>query len=133
MVSPMLSSAFRNAAYASSRVIRLGATTVTFLPAAVMWPGNTNGLQVTDEIQAMRSPSSASGLRFIFTMRLPAGILWQVLTSFSAAGASGDVTGAGPGGGGGGGGATGAGGRGRIIAGRAIGGGTKPPSATPPS
>src|SRR5688572_13733429 len=116
MVSPMLSSAFRNAAYASSRVIRLGATTVTFLPAAVIWPGNTNGLQVIDEIHAMRSPSSASGLRFIFTMRLPAGIFWHVLNSFSAASASGDVTGAGPGGGGG---ATGAGGRGRIAAGRA--------------
>src|SRR5262245_35211760 len=46
---------------------------------AVSW----NCLPVIDEIQAIRSPSSVSGLRFNFTIRLPAGNFLQVLKSFS--------------------------------------------------
>ena len=57
-----------------------------------------------DEIQATSSGSSTSGLRFIFTARLPAGIFWQVLKPSSVTGS--DVDGpVGCGGGGGGGGA----------------------------
>src|SRR4051812_40914462 len=58
---------------------------VTFLLLAGMVPGSKNCLQVIDEIQAMRSPSSVSGLRFNFTMRLLAGNFLQELNSFSPA------------------------------------------------
>ena len=64
-------------------MISSGATTVTFLLLAGMVPGSRNCLQVIDEIQAIRSPSSVSGFRFSFTMRLPAGNFLQVLKSFS--------------------------------------------------
>src|SRR6185369_10257365 len=58
---------------------------VTFLLLAGMVPGSRNCLQVIDEIQEMRSPSSVSGLRFSLTMRLLAGNLRQELNSFSPA------------------------------------------------
>src|SRR5215510_15693509 len=48
-----------------------------------MVPGSRNCLQVMDEIQAIRSPSSVSGLRLSFTIRLPDGNFLQVLKSFS--------------------------------------------------
>src|SRR5262245_48534121 len=48
-----------------------------------MVPGSRNCLQVIDEIQAIRSPSSVSGFRFNFTIRLPGGNFLQVLKSFS--------------------------------------------------
>src|SRR5215831_8541415 len=60
-----------------------GAITVTFLLLAGMVPGSRNCLHVIDEIQEMRSPSSVSGLRFSFTMRLPAGNFRHELNSFS--------------------------------------------------
>src|SRR5579863_7203387 len=56
---------------------------VTFLLLAGMVPGSRNCLQVIDEIQEMRSPSSVSGLRFSFTIRLPDGNFLQELNSFS--------------------------------------------------
>src|SRR6185369_16936018 len=56
---------------------------VTFLLLAGMVPGSKNCLQVIDEIQEMRSPSSVSGLRLSFTMRLPDGNFLQELNSFS--------------------------------------------------
>src|SRR5580704_12602105 len=56
---------------------------VTFLLLAGMVPGNRNCLQVIDEIQEMRSPSSVSGLRLSFTIRLPEGNFLQELNSFS--------------------------------------------------
>src|SRR6185295_18594630 len=46
-------------------------------------PGSRNCLQVIDEIQAIRSPSSVSGFRLSFTMRLPDGNFLQVLKSLS--------------------------------------------------
>src|SRR6185312_2746337 len=82
-VSPTESSAPRNSRYASSGVISSGATMVTFLLLAGMVPGKRNCLQVIDEIQAMRSPSSVSGLRFSFTIRFPDGNFLQELNSFS--------------------------------------------------
>ena len=82
-VRPAESSAPRNSRYASSGVISSGATTVTFLLLAGMVPGSRNCLQVIDEIQAIRSPSSVSGFRFSFTMRLPDGNFLQVLKSLS--------------------------------------------------
>ena len=82
-VNPDDSSAPRNSRYASSGVISSGATTVTFLLLAGMVPGSRNCLHVIDEIHAMRSPSSVSGFRFSFTIRLPAGNFLQVLKSFS--------------------------------------------------
>src|SRR5262245_56287622 len=82
-VRPAESSAPRNNRYASSGVISSGATTVTFLLFAGMVPGSRNCLQVIDEIHAMRSPSSVSGLRLSFTIRLPDGNFLQVLKSFS--------------------------------------------------
>src|SRR5678815_4132750 len=48
-----------------------------------MVPGSRNCLQVIDEIQAIRSPSSVSGFRFSFTMRFPDGNFLQVLKSLS--------------------------------------------------
>src|SRR5213076_2989233 len=72
-----------NKRYASSGVISSGATTVTFLLFAGIVPGSRNCLQVMDEIQAIRSPSSVSGLRFSFTIRLPGGNFLQVLKSLS--------------------------------------------------
>src|SRR5580692_3189632 len=56
---------------------------VTFLLLAGMVPGKRNCLQVIDEIQEMRSPSSVSGLRLSFTIRLPEGNFLQELNSFS--------------------------------------------------
>src|SRR6185436_15749975 len=82
-VKPAESSAPRNSRYASSGVISSGATTVTFLLLAGIVPGSRNCLQVIEEIQAIRSPSSVSGFRFSFTMRLPAGNFLQVLKSLS--------------------------------------------------
>src|SRR4051812_11772799 len=82
-VNPDDSSAPRNSRYASSGVISSGATTVTFLLFAGMVPGSRNCLHVIDEIHAIRSPSSVSGFRFSFTIRLPAGNFLQVLKSFS--------------------------------------------------
>src|SRR6476646_2197898 len=82
-VRPAESSAPRNSRYASSGVISSGATTATFLLLAGMVPGRRNCLHVIDEIHAIRSPSSVSGFRFNFTMRLPAGNFLQVLKSFS--------------------------------------------------
>src|SRR5499427_10858381 len=82
-VSPAESSAPRNSRYASSGVISSGATTVTFLLLAGIVPGSRNCLQVIDEIQAIRSPSSVSGFRFSFTIRLPGGNFLQVLKSLS--------------------------------------------------
>src|SRR4051794_5143287 len=82
-VNPDDSSAPRNSRYASSGVISSGATTVTFLLFAGIVPGSRNCLHVIDEIQAIRSPSSVSGLRLSFTMRLPAGNFLQVLKSLS--------------------------------------------------
>ena len=61
-------------------------TNVSFLPPALRCPGSTNDLHVIDEIQATSSGSSTSGLRFIFTARLPAGIFWQVLKPMSVMG-----------------------------------------------
>src|SRR5215831_19688731 len=84
-VSPTESSAARNRRYASSGVMSWGATIVTFLLLAGIVPGNRNCLQVMDEIQLTRSPSSVSGLRFSLTMRLPAGNFRQELNSFSPA------------------------------------------------
>jgi hypothetical protein len=40
-----------------------------------MVPGSRNCLQVIDEIQEIRSPSSVSGFMFSLTMRLLAGNL----------------------------------------------------------
>src|SRR5262245_28137981 len=82
-VRPAESSAPRNNRYASSGVISSGATTVTFLLFAGIVPGSRNCLQVIDEIQAIRSPSSVSGFRFSFTIRLPGGNFLQVLKSLS--------------------------------------------------
>src|SRR5678809_1105355 len=82
-VSPTESSAPRNRRYASSGVINSGATTVTFLLLAGIVPGSRNCLHVIDEIQAIRSPSSVSGFRLSFTMRLPDGNFLQVLKSLS--------------------------------------------------
>src|SRR6478672_3574861 len=82
-VNPDDSSAPRNRRYASSGVISSGATTVTFLLLAGIVPGRRNCLHVIDEIHAIRSPSSVSGFRFSFTIRLPAGNFLQVLKSFS--------------------------------------------------
>src|SRR3954453_7724434 len=82
-VRPTESSAARNSRYASSGVISCGAMMVTFLLLAGMVPGSRNCLQVIDEIQEMRSPSSVSGLRLSFTMRLPDGNFLQELNSFS--------------------------------------------------
>src|SRR5450432_2583114 len=48
---------------------------VTFLLAEATFPGRMNCLQVIDEIQATRSASSVSGLRFSLTIRFPAGNL----------------------------------------------------------
>src|SRR5579871_6398030 len=56
---------------------------VTFLLLAGMVPGSKNCLQVIDEIQEMRSPSSVSGLRLSFTIRFPDGNFLQELNSFS--------------------------------------------------
>src|ERR1700722_16408719 len=56
---------------------------VTFLLLAGMVPGKRNCLQVIDEIQEIRSPSSVSGLRLSFTIRLPEGNFLQELNSFS--------------------------------------------------
>src|SRR5579863_4687409 len=56
---------------------------VTFLLLAGMVPGSRNCLQVIDEIQEMRSPSSVSGFRLSFTIRLPDGNFLQELNSFS--------------------------------------------------
>ena len=64
-------------------MISSGATMVTFLLLAGMVPGSRNCLQVIDEIQEMRSPSSVSGLRLSFTIRLPDGNFLQELNSFS--------------------------------------------------
>ncbi len=64
-------------------MISSGATTVTFLLLAGIVPGSRNCRHVIDEIHAIRSPSSVSGFRFNFTMRLPAGNFLQVLKSFS--------------------------------------------------
>ena len=64
-------------------MISSGATTVTFLLFAGMVPGSRNCLHVIDEIHAIRSPSSVSGLRLSFTMRLPDGNFLQVLKSLS--------------------------------------------------
>jgi hypothetical protein len=82
-VRPTESSAPRNSRYASSGVISSGATMVTFLLLDGMVPGSKNCLQVMDEIHEMRSPSSVSGFRFNFTIRLPAGNFLQELNSFS--------------------------------------------------
>src|SRR5215467_10019042 len=82
-VSPTESSAPRKRRYASSGVISSGATMVTFLLLAGMVPGKRNCLQVIDEIQEMRSPSSVSGLRLSFTIRFPDGNFLQELNSFS--------------------------------------------------
>src|SRR3954451_9205024 len=82
-VSPTESSAPRKSRYASSGVINSGATMVTFLLLAGMVPGSKNCLQVIDEIQEMRSPSSVSGFRLSFTIRLPDGNFLQELNSFS--------------------------------------------------
>src|SRR3954449_7912835 len=82
-VNPDDSSAPRNSRYASSGVISSGATTVTFLLFAGIVPGSRNCLHVIDEIHAIRSPSSVSGLRLSFTMRLPDGNFLQVLKSLS--------------------------------------------------
>src|SRR6516164_488438 len=54
---------------------------VTFLFDAEMVPGNTNALQVIDEIQATRSAISVSGFRLSFTTRRPAGSLRQAAAS----------------------------------------------------
>src|SRR5436309_501748 len=56
---------------------------VTFLLLAGMVPGSRNCLQVIDEIQEMRSPSSVSGFRLSFTIRFPDGNFLQELNSFS--------------------------------------------------
>src|SRR4051812_30508602 len=56
---------------------------VTFLLFAGMVPGSKNCLQVIDEIQEIRSPSSVSGLRLSFTIRFPEGNFLQELNSFS--------------------------------------------------
>src|SRR5262245_45542695 len=110
-VSPTESSAARKRRKASSGVMSWGAITVTFLLLAGMVPGRRNCLHEIDE---MRSPSSVSGFRFSFTMRLPAGNFRQELNSFSpgrsppplgAVAAGGGAGGAMAGDGGGGGGA----------------------------
>ena len=82
-VRPTESSAPRNSRYASSGVISSGATMVTFLLLEGIVPGSRNCLHVIDEIHEMRSPSSVSGFRFNFTIRLPAGNFLQELNSFS--------------------------------------------------
>src|SRR5947208_15703170 len=82
-VRPTESSADRNRRYASSGVISCGATMVTFLLFAGMVPGSRNCLQVIDEIQEMRSPSSVSGFMLSFTIRLLAGNFLQELKSLS--------------------------------------------------
>src|SRR3954465_12204035 len=56
---------------------------VTFLLLAGMVPGSRNCLQVIEEIQEMRSPSSVSGFMLSLTIRLPAGNFLQELNSFS--------------------------------------------------
>src|SRR5580704_5490791 len=54
---------------------------VTFLLLEGIVPGSKNCLQVMDDIHAIRSPSSVSGLRFSLTTRLPAGNFLQELKS----------------------------------------------------
>src|SRR5262245_61334848 len=95
-----------------------GAMMVTFLLLAGIVPGTRNCRQVMDEIHEMRSPSSVSGFRFSFTIRLPDGNFLQELNSFSPARSPDDaegvevpnVDGAGPSGVGGTGAGAGAGG-----------------------
>src|SRR5882724_5180273 len=62
-----------------------GAMIVSFLLLAGMVPGSTNCLQVIDEIHEMRSPSSVSGFKFSFTIRLPVGSFLHELYSTSPA------------------------------------------------
>ena len=84
-VRPTESSAARNSRYASSGVISCGAMIVTFLLLAGIVPGSRNCLQVIDEIQEIRSPSSVSGFMFSFTIRLLAGNFLHELNSRSPA------------------------------------------------